>query len=986
MKDKGSEKASAQTLWRVLLVDPNRKNYEDTQGLLKLSRAWQFDLEWASSFDEGKRQIEKNPYDAVLIDDDLGAHTGTELIKELSGQGYSAPLILLTERDVPDVDEIAMESGAVLHLTRDEITPLLLERSIRYAIERKQTEQELKRSEERFSKAFHGSPDAMLISRLSDLVILEVNESFERAFGFTSDKVIGKTSRELTLFVNPEERKRSVDLLREQGYLRDFEVEMKTWSGEIRDVSLSIESIAIHGEAHILTIVHDITERKRMEKALRGSERRYRTFFENLQNLVVLLEAIRDDQGQVVDWIIRDANEATLSVIGVTRDQIQGTLIASMLDAGAISSRIDIFRRALEAGAPETYEATYRGRRYMGSAFPMSKDTIAITGLDVTKQRQAEQAAQESESKYHAIFNSAPFSIILSRLSDGVIVDVNEGWQKLFGVPKEEAVGKVSVDLGTIPDPDTRKRGYEIMRQQGRLENFEMEFLTRQGKSFIGLNNTEVIEINGAQYSLSITEDITERKQMEVALRESEERFRDLANNISQLAWMADETGETFWYNQRWFDYTGTTLEEMRGWGWQKLQHPDHVERVVKKISHSFETGEFWEDTFPLRGKDGQYRWFLSRAVPIRDENGKVVRWFGTNTDITEQREIEAALRESEERFRIALEHAPIVVFSMDREQRFNWIHNPILGVTREKVLGKRAVDIWPPDDVRNFTAFLQQVFESKAAQNMELHLPISGEWEYSIISAKPTFDENGEISGLIGAAMDISETRRLQAQQMENEARVRAQHLLMEYREKERLQLARILHDEPLQSMIAAQMELSQVDVSEDDPSYENLEAAQELLAETINHVRMLALDLRPPTLMHLGLSKAIHAYVDSFRERNPAIQVVEELPDDASSIPEDVRLTLYRVFQELMNNIAKHARASEIRVKMEIQPEQVQFEVQDNGKGFEPPKQWIDLAYGGHLGLAGVFERLEIIHGKLDLESLPGQGTCARVTIPLK
>ena len=139
--------------------------------------------------------------------------------------------------------------------------------------------------------------------------------------------------------------------------------------------------------------------------------------------------------------------------------------------------------------------------------------------------------------------------------------------------------------------------------------------------------------------------DILARARDEEALRESEARFRTLADNMSQFAWMADETGGTFWYNRRWYEYTGTTLEEMQGWGWQKVHHPGHVQRVVEKISHCFQTGEAWEDIFPLRGKDGQYRWFLSRAMPIHDERGKVVRWFGTNTDVTAQREAEEALR-----------------------------------------------------------------------------------------------------------------------------------------------------------------------------------------------------------------------------------------------------------------------------------------------------------------------------------------------------
>ncbi|MEG3898031.1 MULTISPECIES: PAS domain S-box protein [unclassified Microcoleus] len=128
-------------------------------------------------------------------------------------------------------------------------------------------------------------------------------------------------------------------------------------------------------------------------------------------------------------------------------------------------------------------------------------------------------------------------------------------------------------------------------------------------------------------------------------LHESEARFRALADNIAQLAWMTDATGGIFWYNQRWFDYTGTALEEMQGWGWQQVHHPEHVDRVVEKFRRCIETGELWEDTFPLRGKDGSYRWFLSRAVPIRDDGGKVLRWCGTNTDITD-RKLAAAERE----------------------------------------------------------------------------------------------------------------------------------------------------------------------------------------------------------------------------------------------------------------------------------------------------------------------------------------------------
>ncbi len=131
-------------------------------------------------------------------------------------------------------------------------------------------------------------------------------------------------------------------------------------------------------------------------------------------------------------------------------------------------------------------------------------------------------------------------------------------------------------------------------------------------------------------------------------LRESESQFRSLANSIPQLAWMANPDGSIFWYNQRWYDYTGTTLEEVCGWGWKNFVHADHVAQVVTGIERSWAAGEPWEETFQLRGKDAGYRWFLSRALPIRDVSGKVVRWFGTNTDITERKQAEEALVKSE--------------------------------------------------------------------------------------------------------------------------------------------------------------------------------------------------------------------------------------------------------------------------------------------------------------------------------------------------
>jgi PAS domain S-box-containing protein len=150
-------------------------------------------------------------------------------------------------------------------------------------------------------------------------------------------------------------------------------------------------------------------------------------------------------------------------------------------------------------------------------------------------------------------------------------------------------------------------------------------------------------------------------------LHESEARLRLLADHVSPFVWIADEKGSVRWFNQRWYDYTGSMLEEVQGWGWQSALHPDDVAAVTERMQYSFDTGLPWEDTFPLRGRDGQYRWFLSRALPVRNVHGVIDRWFGTNTDVTEQHEASTLLTRSHEGLeRQAIEHAAALTHEIE--------------------------------------------------------------------------------------------------------------------------------------------------------------------------------------------------------------------------------------------------------------------------------------------------------------------------------
>lgn len=251
----------------------------------------------------------------------------------------------------------------------------------------------------------------------------------------------------------------------------------------------------------------------------------------------------------------------------------------------------------------------------------------------------------ETADRPYRLFVQAMQQGAATLFEDGTILFCNDYLAKLLDAPTERLTGAVLRDF--VVQEDRAAYDASIIEGQG-----EVHLRRRSG----GVVPVHLVvrafpqEELAATYSVLI-DDLTQQRlfeelqRTEEALRETEERFRMLADNMDQLAWICDELGNVTWYNQRWLDYTGMSLENLRCWGWRQVQHPDYVDAVIEGVKRSRDAGEPWDDTFPLRGKDGNYRWFLSRAVPIRDESGQTTRWFGTNTDVTEQLRIQEELR-----------------------------------------------------------------------------------------------------------------------------------------------------------------------------------------------------------------------------------------------------------------------------------------------------------------------------------------------------
>lgn len=271
-----------------------------------------------------------------------------------------------------------------------------------------------------------------------------------------------------------------------------------------------------------------------------------------------------------------------------------------------------------------------------------------FTGIihDITNEKLAEEKILQSEQRFRSTFENAAVGIAHVDL-DGTWLMVNDRLCEIVGYSREELLNATFQD---ITYPDDLEADLHLMYQllDSKISTYSMEkrYIRKEG-SIVWINLTVALARNseGApHYFISIVQDISDRKRAEEALKQSEEQFRKLANSIQNLAWMADSEGWVFWYNQRWYEYTGTTLEEMQGWGWQKVHHSDHVDRVVAYITNAWIKGQPFELTFPLRKYDGEYRWFLARAYPVKNTDGKVERWIGTNTDIDEQKAAEETL------------------------------------------------------------------------------------------------------------------------------------------------------------------------------------------------------------------------------------------------------------------------------------------------------------------------------------------------------
>ncbi|MGE5353469.1 MAG: PAS domain S-box protein [Acidobacteriota bacterium] len=495
---------------------------------------------------------------------------------------------------------------------------------------------------------------ASLIDNVSDAIfsfdkqrtITFWNKRAQEIYGWTSMEAVGQNAAVLL--------RSQVDESERNMWLRNAEI-----NGEllIETVHYTKFNKKIVVEAHLLpiknqlgeitgytTVNRDITERKKSEEALEDAKSRYLSLFNTRTNAIAHCRVITDENGNPVDYQIIQINDAYTLITGINRENIEGKSAREVFPGieNFPYDYIGNFGKVALGGGELNAEVFFEPLKMWISIYVYCTRAGEFTAIftDITQRKNAEAALKESEKRFRST---------LDFMTEGcAILDFN--WNYLYvndvnaahaHSRKNEMIGKNMLKLIPGVEKSPFFEAYKRCMENRTREKVEASFTFDDGSKAWYEAKAEPVP----EGIFVLSADITERKKAEEKLKRSVENFRTLADNISQFAWMTDEKGWIFWYNKRWYDFTGTTFEEMQGWGWQKVHHPDHIERVMENWTKALNRGETWEDTFPLKGKDGQYRWFLSRALPIRDENGKIMRWFGTNTDITEAKLQELELR-----------------------------------------------------------------------------------------------------------------------------------------------------------------------------------------------------------------------------------------------------------------------------------------------------------------------------------------------------
>jgi PAS domain S-box-containing protein len=680
---------------------------------------------------------------------------------------------------------------------------------------------------------------------------------------------------------------------------------------------------------------------------------------------------------------------------------------------------------------------------------------------DRHEKQDPEQDLYESAVRFRHLSESGLIGIAYFD-TRGKINDANDFFLTMIGFTRSELrAGKVRWDELTPPEWMPRTlQAVEGFRETGIIAPYEKQYFRKDGSRFWGLFGGA--RGNDSEEGIAFLVDITARKRAEEALHLSEVRLRTLADAVPQVIWANAADGTANYFNQRWYEFTGLSYEESVGPGWQAIVHPDDAPASVGRWQQALAAGEVFDTEYRLRRHNSVYCWFLGRNVPFKDHEGRVTGWFGTATDIDDLKRAEAARRESEERFRLLVEGAKYyAMFLLSPDNRVAYWSagaQRLFGWSEQEALGQDWGFVFTPEDQEQGAPEKewQTALSTGRAIDRRWHLKKDGSrfWADGLLMRLD--DESGNLRGFAKVTRDATEQKQaedaIQAsleaiahanetleqrvqertqelsvtmEQLANANAVRREllHRVVNAQEAERGHIARELHDNTGQLVTSLSLGLNNLTQLLPSPlpdeASQMLTRLRQITDELGVEAHRLSANLRPTALDHLGLAAALQNYVEQW-------SVWSGIPIDcqafgfegteegaAERLPFEIESTVYRIVQEALTNILRHASpnspgfdtpsspplgrksargkanrygpASQVSVSLQRTDQQVVAIVEDDGPGFDvqaamslpPDKQ--------RLGLFGMKERAELVGGTLQIESTRGKGTTIFLRVPL-
>jgi PAS domain S-box-containing protein len=711
---------------------------------------------------------------------------------------------------------------------------------------------------------------------------------------------------------------------------------------------------------------------------IRNTQERYRLLVEQTPDGILLA----DD-----DWNITFANEAACRMSGYTPEEIVhlNSETTYLSEERNLIARRKQQMRVGESARYERFVVRKDGTRFLAEVIVRRLEQGGLQTIfrDITERKQAE----ETRLRLAAIVESSLDPIVSTNL-DGLITSWNAAAEHLYGYTADEIMGK---PINQILPIERHPEKDDVLRRVTNGEHvglFESVCVAKDGHRIpVSLTVSPLQDASTNIVGTSaVIHDITERKRSEDQLRLQSAALEAAANAIV----ITDTHGIVLWVNPAFTTLTGWSRGEVIGSTLRTLKSGKHDSSFYRELWETITAGRVWHGEMVNRRKDGSLYTEEMTITPVRDAIGAISRFIAIKQDITERKQAEEALQKSEEQYRALVETTDTGFVILDPNGR-------VLDANAEyvRLTGHRDLDEIRGRSVVEWTAGAEQEENAKAVRtclktghirNLEIgHVDSHG--KVTPIEINATVEKTRGAVRIVALCRDITKRRQAEEErarlfeqlQASRERSRRLAQQAISASEEERRRLSRELHDEAGQMFTVLKVKLGllcQKLSPEDAALRERLEELMALTDTTGNQIREVARSLRPPVLDTLGLGGGLEELCREFAQLSGLI--IDYRGVETPSLSEATMTCSYRVVQEALTNVAKHAQAKRVEVRLAVDDGQLCLSVTDDGKGYDA------TASQNGLGLEGMRERVDLLGGQLDIKVEPGQGTRLVVRIP--